>query len=569
MPTIPLTKRDGTIVAHAQVSQESWTEIDKYKWSPEKVKLKGGDRYYATTRLKTPKGTSSKRMHSLLMGPCPAGLVIDHMNGDRLDNRLENLRFATPGQNGQNRCKKPNASSCLFGVHKIGIKWVARCRGVSGPTQAVETQAGKDYDRLAIIFFGPNAKTNNLLSPTERTKALSESVENMPRGVYPKADGFYSLMAADSRNKGPFETVAMAAAEYKLALTGQLKKQEQAASGLAITRNAHGIACVMIGASSKKYECLVDDTDWHTVRAHAWQKKDAYAQAKIMGSLVMMHQYLTGALHMDHINHDGLDNRRANLRVNDRSGNSQNQKERIGTTSRFLGVVQKESGKFQAQIVKNGCQYHLGVFEDEEDAARAYNAAAPLYYDGPKLNDVPDLPEGVTLESRRVLRYPDRGQPDPVEDAAYFPKKYLGVTKRAGSYQVQMSLAGVVRHLGNYPRPSMAALAYNEAMLKVYDNPQLNQVEGSPGEEPCLDSEMAKFLDTYVKEELGGKRKKQRGPSSSYKGVTKTKGGKFQAYVCVNRVITNLGTFASEIEAAKAHNKRALEVFENPVLNDV
>ena len=569
MPAILLTKRDGTFVGHAQVSQESWSEVSKYKWSPERVKLKGGDRYYATTRLKTQKGTSSKRMHSFLMGHCPAGLVIDHMNGDRLDNRLENLRFATPGQNGQNRCKKQNASSSLFGVHKIGKGWVARCRGVSGPKQALEMQAGKDYDRLAIIFFGPNAKTNNLLSITERTKALSDSVENIPRGVYPKSDGFYSLKAANSKSKGPFETVAMAEAEYKLALMGQLKKQEQATSGLAITRNVQGIAYVLIGASSKNCECLVDDADWHTVRAHTWQKKDAYAQAKIMGSLVMMHQYLTGTLHMDHINHNGLDNRRANLRVNDRSGNSQNQKERTGTTSRFLGVVQKENGKFQAQIVKNGNQHHLGVFEDEVDAARAYNAAAPLYYDGPKLNVVPDLPEGVTLESRRVLRHPDKGQPDPLEDAAYFPKKFLGVTKRAGSYQVQMSLAGVIRHLGNYPRPSMAALAYNEAMLKVYDDPQLNQVDELPGGETCLDSEMAKFLDTYVREELGGKRKKQRGPSSIYKGVTKTKGGRFQAYVCVKRVMSNLGTFASEIEAAKAHNKRALEVFENPVLNDV
>lgn len=338
-----------------------------------------------------------------------------------------------------------------------------------------------------------------------------------------------------------------------------------------LQRNADGVAVIYLQDKKKQIvaEVLVDDEDWLDVYRFNWWRSNGYARGSVFGEDCGMREYLTGKLGMDHINHDGFDNRRANLREIDRSGNGQNQKERTGTTSRFLGVVQKESGKFQAQIVKNGCQYHLGVFVDEEDAARAYNAAAPLYYDGPKLNDVPDLPEGVTLESRRVLRYPDRGQPDPVEDAAYFPEKYLGVTKRAGSYQVQMSLAGVIRHLGNYPRPSMAAKAYNEAMLKIYDDPKLNQVEGSPDEKPCLDSEMAKFLDTYVKEELGGIRKKQRGPSSIYKGVTKTKGGKFRAYVCVNRVVTNLGTFASEIEAAKAHNKKALEVMDNPVLNDV
>ena len=362
----------------------------------------------------------------------------------------------------------------------------------------------------------------------------------------------------------------MAEAEYKLALMGQLEKQEQATSGLAITRNVQGIAYVLIGASSKNCECLVDDADWHTVRAHTWQKKDAYAQAKIMGSLVMMHQYLTGTLHMDHINHNGLDNRRANLRVNDRSGNSQNQKERTGTTSRFLGVVQKENGKFQAQIVKNGNQHHLGVFEDEVDAARAYNAAAPLYYDGPKLNDVPNLPEGVTLESRRVLRHPDKGQPDPEEEASYFKNKYLGVSQRKnGTYQVQMNLVGRNVPLGYFVRPSVAAKAYNEAMSIIYEDPKLNQLSEELDATTCLDPELAKYLNTHLKENQGGIRKKQRGPSSIYKGVTKTKGGKFSAYVCVNRVVTNLGTFASEIEAAKAYNKRALEVFENPVLNDV
>lgn len=339
-----------------------------------------------------------------------------------------------------------------------------------------------------------------------------------------------------------------------------------------ITRNADGVAVIHL--ANMRGEVLVDDEDWPNMMHFSWRirlsNKTSYAQRTVSTKKsITMHQQITGKDNMDHINRNGLDNRRVNLREIDRSGNGQNQGERTGTTSRFQGVVQKENGQWQAQIVKDGHQYHLGVFEVEEDAARAYNAAAPLYYDGPKLNVVPDLPEGVTLGSRRVMRYPDRGQPDPLEDAAYFPEKYLGVTKRSGSYQVQMSLAGVIRHLGNYPRPSMAAKAYNEAMLKIYNDPKLNQVEEMPGEETCLDAEMAKFLDTYLEEELGGKRKKQRGPSSVYKGVTKTKGGRYQAYVCVKRVVTNLGTFASEIEAAKAHNKRALEVFENPVLNDV
>ena len=81
--------------------------------------------------------------------------------------------------------------------------------------------------------------------------------------------------------------------------------------------------------------------------------------------------------YVDHANHQTLDNRRANLRVCTNAQNVANQRKQAGCSSRFKGVHRNEQrGKWQASIRASGKPTHLGLFTDELDAARAYNAAA-------------------------------------------------------------------------------------------------------------------------------------------------------------------------------------------------
>ncbi len=98
----------------------------------------------------------------------------------------------------------------------------------------------------------------------------------------------------------------------------------------------------------------------------------------------MMHRVImvpSAGLIVDHINQNGLDNRRANMRLCTQSENKRNRASRPGSSSQFLGVSRsKRSTKWLATIRVGGQHIHLGYHADEADAARAYDAAALEYF---------------------------------------------------------------------------------------------------------------------------------------------------------------------------------------------
>jgi hypothetical protein len=107
----------------------------------------------------------SEMMHRLLMQPGP-GMVVDHKNGDGLDNRRHNLRVCTRTQNQQNRRKIKPASSKYKGVYwSSGLcRWRVEIKvdgkKISGGSFSNEEDAAKSYDELATKHFGEFARLN-------------------------------------------------------------------------------------------------------------------------------------------------------------------------------------------------------------------------------------------------------------------------------------------------------------------------------------------------------------------------------------------------------------------------
>jgi hypothetical protein len=84
----------------------------------------------------------------------------------------------------------------------------------------------------------------------------------------------------------------------------------------------------------------------------------------------------------DHINRNGLDNRKANLRSATISQNLSNRpKRRTKTRSKYKGLEwDKTQRKWKARIQHNHRKIYLGSFTSEINAARAYDQAAKLYH---------------------------------------------------------------------------------------------------------------------------------------------------------------------------------------------
>lgn len=175
--------------------------------------------------------------------------------------------------------------------------------------------------------------------------------------------------------------------------TAVLPKRPTSFSKSLVNRQDGGFLC---DAMTKKIPltqgkfALVDDNDYEELSKYKWyasemKKRNWYAgrnRKKHEGKdgLILMHRFIMKAkkgTQVDHIDGNGLNNQRSNIRICTNSQNQANKKMPRTNKSGYKGVSWfKRDKKWRAKMIFNGKDIHIGLFKKIEDAAKAYDLAA-------------------------------------------------------------------------------------------------------------------------------------------------------------------------------------------------
>lgn len=215
---------------------------------------------------------------------------------------------------------------------------------------------------------------------------------------------------------------------------------------------------------------IVDDEDYEWLNQWKWYYspslhtgyavRGVYARDKCTTTTRMHRQILNLSLpkqYADHINGNGLDNRRQNLRVVSPQQNAINTRKRHSATSKYKGVSLLPSKEWKAAIILSGESLYLGSFQNELDAARAYDSAAHHFH-----GDLVHL----NLDTETPLKYNGVSRKRKYSTNT---SGYRGVGQRySGKWYASISVNGKSKWLGTFDIAKDAAMAYDKAAREIF-----------------------------------------------------------------------------------------------------
>ena len=230
-----------------------------------------------------------------------------------------------------------------------------------------------------------------------------------------------------------------------------------------------------IELTQNKYT-IVDDEDYEELNKYNWYtRKDRYVSYAVrtdnkLNKIIYMHRVIMkffNPIEIDHINGNGLDNRKENLRICTRSQNNGNIRIPRHNTSGIKGVSwYRPTKKWVAQIGNNSKRVCLGYFSSKLEAKSVYTLASEKYF-GEFYSD------GIRKEDKKLQKEVNNIKLEKKERLySHNVSGIRGVGWHKGSnkWRARIVINGKQKYLGTFPCIADAKAAYDVAAGNILND---------------------------------------------------------------------------------------------------
>lgn len=368
------------------VSTEDYEIVSKYKWYLDK-------NGYVIGKV----NKKSYKLHRFIMKP-NKNEQVDHIHGNKLDNRRENLRNSTSAKNGENKGKRNNAKSQYFGVslsrkkYRSSIKHDGVIHQLGFYNTEIEAAEKRDIyivhnnlDHFRLNFPDKKDDYKNMAYEYNTISKQNKQKTSKYLGVYKQNSYFCAMISIKSKNYyiGKSENEEKCASMYDEYIIKnniprkKLNFPEKYNHDNNIIKTSYktidvNVIQLIIPLLLDKY-ITINKEDYALVKYHnCYINPSGYIQVSINGKNQLLHRIIMGVtnkhLFIDHIDGNPLNNTRDNLRFSDSKKNAQNKKKQsIESSSKYVGIYLENRTKKWGGVIRKDYEViynHLDLTEE-------------------------------------------------------------------------------------------------------------------------------------------------------------------------------------------------------------
>jgi hypothetical protein len=375
-----LKNRAKEIIGETIVDEKTYNYIKK-----KNIKVSSKDKNYACVVVKGKKWCLHRFIYyEIYKHVQNEGMVVDHINSIKLDNRAKNLRELSYSDNSSNKSKRKNTSSKYYGVSYCKLRNIWKC-GLTYKNKKhafyykEELHAAYHYNLIATkLGINYLKKLNNVEKPDNFVeKVIGTKKSGLPFGVYKTQCKKYKYAFQGKEYLGFLDPIAASNAREKR-INNYKKINNKKLLSEPIMRNSDNIAILELFDKNKNKVCetMVDDENYYELKKYSWCFNNGYVKGNINNKSVLLSRYLMNSCDpkkfVDHIDNNVLNNQKSNLREVSPKENSQNRGTKSGFSSKYIGVFRnKKRSRWESHIYFEGKRIWLGSFKTEKEAASA------------------------------------------------------------------------------------------------------------------------------------------------------------------------------------------------------